>query len=114
MDPTKNAIKSQTKKQNQNQIPEKSKEQIEQERYMKAPPSREEVMNYIENAYGQLTNSFNIVFSVLQKTLVDKGLVTIEELEKAGEEAVKHLKKDMTNEPVAESESTKETKPSEV
>lgn len=87
MDTTKNVIKDQKK----HQIPEKSEEQLKHEAFMKESPSRIEMVNYVQDMYANITNSFNMVFGVLQSVLIAKGLVTAEELEKAGEETIKKL-----------------------
>jgi hypothetical protein len=85
MDATKNMINNQKK----HQIPEKSKEQMEQEAFMNSPITRQETMEYVQQTVASVTISFNTIFSIFQKTLITKGLVTLEDLEKVSEEVLK-------------------------
>jgi len=87
MDATKNVIKNQ----NKHQIPEKTEEQLKQEAWMQQAPTREEMINYVQDVHAHIVNSFNMVSAVVQNALIDKGLLTIEELEKAGNEMIEKL-----------------------
>jgi polyhydroxyalkanoate synthesis regulator phasin len=88
MDATKNMINSQKK----HQVPEKTKEQLEQEAFMNSPITRQEAVDYVQQTFASVTMSFNTIFGIFQKTLVDKGLITLEDLEAVTDEILNDKK----------------------
>lgn len=78
MDATKNAINNKQAK--EHQVPEKSEEQKKYEAWLELPPSRHEMVEYVESVHNYVSNSFNTITAIIQEALIKKGVLTTKDL----------------------------------